>query len=254
METSTEIKNLAAALSKAQAAIKCASMDSENPGFKRNGKNSKYADLASVWEACRTALTENGFSVSQGVSSVGKVVKVTTLLLHSSGEWIRDALEMTAMDEKPHSLGSAITYGRRYGLSAMVGVAPDDDDDGNTASGKIPSRAQERPGFANGIPMEQHEKEQAEKNSQHDLGTFSDYVVSGVKGKSGKRADGTKWQAYIITTQENGDVGTYDEKVFTLCGMAQDNGQKVTFESEPGKYGPVIKAAMIPEIPETVPA
>ena len=250
METSTEIKNLAAALSKAQAEIKGALKDSKNPFFKSN-----YADLASVWDACRKPLTDNGFSILQGAASEGKKVKVTTTLLHSSGEWARDVLEMTAKDETPQALGSAITYARRYGLAPLVGVCPEDDD-GAAASGTIkqPSKAQERPGFSTGISPAEMEKQQEEKNSQHDLGTFSDYVVSGVKGKSGKRADGTKWQAYIITTQENGDVGTYDEKVFTLCGMAQDNGQKVTFESEPGKYGPVIKAAMIPEIPETVPA
>lgn len=127
---SPSIAALAAALSKAQGEMEAASKASTNPHFK-----SKYADLASVWDACRGPLSKHGLSVLQPVSADGPSVTVTTILAHSSGEWISEALTMTAQQNTPQGVGSTITYGRRYGLSSMVGIAPDDDD-GNAASGR----------------------------------------------------------------------------------------------------------------------
>ena len=123
MRTSEQIHDLAAALSKAQAKIKGASKDSANPYFK-----SRYADLASVWDACREALTEQGLSVSQWPSADGAAVTVETILAHESGQFISGTLTMTAKDDTPQSIGSCVTYARRYSLAAAVGVAPEDDD------------------------------------------------------------------------------------------------------------------------------
>lgn len=123
MTTSESINEIAGALAKAQGDMKSAAKDSTNPHFK-----SKYADLASCWEACREPLAKNGLSVVQGASAEAERVTVTTLLLHTSGQWVRDALTTTARDAGAQSIGSAITYGRRYGLSSMVGIAPDEDD------------------------------------------------------------------------------------------------------------------------------
>lgn len=128
MTRSDSIGALVAALAKAQAQIEGAVKDALNPHFK-----SKYADLASVWDACREPLTKNGLAVLQPVSADGSKVTVTTLLTHTSGEWIAEALTLTATQDTPQGVGSAITYGRRYGLSSMVGIAPEDDD-GNAAS------------------------------------------------------------------------------------------------------------------------
>lgn len=120
---------LFAALAKAQGHIKAAIKDRQNPHFK-----SSYADLASVWEACRDALAENGLAVLQPVANQpdGMVV-VTTLLGHASGEWIKSELAAKPAQAGPQAMGSVITYLRRYGLAAMVGVAPDDDDDAEAA-------------------------------------------------------------------------------------------------------------------------
>lgn len=125
---SPSIKEIAGALAKAQAKIKPAAKDAENPHFR-----AKYADLASVWEACREALTENGLSVVQTTLPAEHRVRLVTTLLHTSGEWIRGELIMTPTKPDPQGMGSALTYARRYALAAMVGVAPDDDD-GNAAS------------------------------------------------------------------------------------------------------------------------
>ncbi len=119
---------LFAALAKAQAKIRNASKDSKNPHF-----NSKYADLASVAEACREALTENGICVLQDPSTDGNQVRCVTTLGHASGESFESRpLAMVPRDLSPQSVGSCVTYLRRYQLASVVGVAPDDDD-GNAA-------------------------------------------------------------------------------------------------------------------------
>jgi hypothetical protein len=120
---SEQINELAAALSKAQASITGALKDSANPFFK-----SKYADLASCWDACRKQLTDNGLSVMQTTDIVADTVVVRTTLAHSSGQWISGILPVRAKDESPQAQGSGITYARRYALAAMVGLAQIDDD------------------------------------------------------------------------------------------------------------------------------
>lgn len=130
MEMSTEIKDIAEALALAQAEIESASKDRINPHFK-----SAYATLASVWDACRAPLTKNGISVVQSPKADGAMVTLTTVLLHKSGQWFRDVLSIRAVNDTPQSIGSAVTYARRYALSAMAGVAPEDDD-GNAGNGR----------------------------------------------------------------------------------------------------------------------
>jgi len=127
---SEKVENLFTALNAAQAVMSGAKKDAENPHLR-----SKYADLASVWDACRGPLTSNGLAVIQMPSSDGPEVTVTTLLTHKSGEWIASDLTLTSDKNTPQGAGSAITYARRYGLSAMAGIAPEDDD-GNEAEGR----------------------------------------------------------------------------------------------------------------------
>lgn len=133
MTRSEQINELAVALTKAQRTMKGAAKDSENPHFR-----SKYADLASVWDACREPLTANGLSVVQSprLISAGDgqwLVEVETTLLHTSGQFMADALAVPVTKADAQGAGSAITYARRYALAAFVGVAPEDDD-GNAAS------------------------------------------------------------------------------------------------------------------------
>jgi hypothetical protein len=123
MTTSEKFGTLAAALAKAQGEMAGAQKDSVNPHFR-----ARYASLAAVWDACREPLSKNALSVLQPVRADGARVTVTTILAHDSGEWISEELTVTAQSPTPQGVGSAITYGRRYGLSAMVGIAPDDDD------------------------------------------------------------------------------------------------------------------------------
>lgn len=124
---------LAAALSKAQADIHGALKDSKNPFFK-----SSYADLSSVWDACRIPLTKNKLCIIQTteIGSDGTVLK--TILAHESGEFICGEYPVKPVKDDPQSLGSAITYARRYALAAIVGVCPVDDD-GEGAMNRVPA-------------------------------------------------------------------------------------------------------------------
>jgi hypothetical protein len=123
MTHSEQINEIAAALSLAQRTMRGAKKDSSNPHFK-----SRYADLSSVWDACRDALTAQGLAVVQSAGHQDGALVVTTMLVHTSGQWFRDAVMVPVKDSGPQALGSAITYGRRYTLAAFVGVAPEDDD------------------------------------------------------------------------------------------------------------------------------
>ena len=120
---SESIAALAAALSKAQADITGALKDSSNPFYK-----SKYADLASCWDACRKQLAANGLCVIQTTTHTDAGVMLVTTLAHSSGEWIRGTLPVVTKDNGPQAQGSGITYARRYALAAIVGLAQIDDD------------------------------------------------------------------------------------------------------------------------------
>lgn len=127
---SDPLNELAAALAAAQAVIVGAVKDSENPFFK-----SSYPDLASVWDACRLPLSTNGIAVIQSPSTEGARVSVDTLLAHTSGQWVHGSVSVTAKEDSPQAVGSAITYLRRYALQSFAGIAPIDDD-GEAAHGR----------------------------------------------------------------------------------------------------------------------
>jgi len=120
---SSEIDKLATALSKAQAEMEGAKKESTNPFF-----NSNYADLHAVIKSSFPYLSKHGLSVTQGNEMIMGAICVTTTLLHSSGQWIRSKVKLPLEKKNAQGVGSAITYGRRYGLSAMVGIAQYDDD------------------------------------------------------------------------------------------------------------------------------
>ncbi|MBS4535966.1 ERF family protein [Clostridium sp. D2Q-14] len=132
MNKSESIKNLAIALSKFQSEIKNPANTATNPFFK-----SKYAPLNDVLNLIRPILSKYGLSIMQAPAGDGEKIVVTTLLLHESGEWIEpDPLILKADKATAQGAGSAITYARRYALSAILGISSEDDDDGNNAEPK----------------------------------------------------------------------------------------------------------------------
>ena len=175
MNKSEAIGKLAEALSKAQGMMKGAIKDSENPFFK-----TAYADLASVWDACREPLSKCGLSVTQTtrIADNGDPVIITTLL-HSSGEWMSGELLVKPVKADPQSVGSAITYGRRYALSAIVGIAPEDDD-GEKAQGRQHTEQHKEPEKkAEGT---NYKYLQTMKAMKKDVGDDMYYKIMGVAG------------------------------------------------------------------------
>ena len=143
MNKSETIKEIATALSRAQGEFQNAKKDKINPFFEKN-----YAGLSSLWDACRLALSKNGLALVQGPSVNESHVTINTLLMHNSGEWIESELILNAGKSTPQSVGSAITYARRYSLAAMLGLVADDDDDGNEASKEVGKKQQEKKAVA----------------------------------------------------------------------------------------------------------
>ncbi len=134
---STELNELFAALAKAQADIKVALKDCNNPFFK-----SRYANLQAVIECSRPALCNNGLFVTQPIrsNSAGQDCLVT-ILGHSSGQWISAEMKITPLKTDIQSLGSYITYLRRYCYASIVGVYDGtEDDDGNATQDTAPVR------------------------------------------------------------------------------------------------------------------
>ena len=196
MTHSETLDQLATALAKAQAQVMGAKKDAANPFYK-----SKYADLGSVWEACREALTANGLSVVQLPGFEGGEARLTTYLLHSSGQWIAGTAGSPLVKHDPQGVGSALTYLRRYALAAVVGVVQEDDD-GNDASGRtmqVPtskmaraversvSKAADQAGVAYAPPLDQPPPALATKDpmpweevgiSMHTIAPFSERGLS----------------------------------------------------------------------------
>lgn len=129
MNRSDQINELATALAKAQLEMKAAPKTAVNPHFK-----SKYAALPDVIDVAKT-LAKHGLSFVQPARvEADGAVTVETVLMHSSGQWLSESLSLRPQQNTPQGIGSALTYGRRYGLSSLVGIAADEDDDGNAAS------------------------------------------------------------------------------------------------------------------------
>jgi hypothetical protein len=127
MNRSEDIKDLALALSAAQGVLENVKKTTENPFFKK-----MYSDLASCWDTIREPLSNNKLSIIQTTDPDDTHVIVETTLLHGSGQWVSGTIKMTPVKRDPQGFGSAMTYARRYGLMAIIGLAPEEDD-GNDA-------------------------------------------------------------------------------------------------------------------------
>jgi hypothetical protein len=127
---SNDLKEIAVALVELQSKIKPAPKKSENPYY-----HSRYADLTTVWDSVRDFLKPCGLAVIQTFSQSDiNCINITTTLLHSSGQYLRGVLTLPILKPDPQAAGAAITYGRRYSLSAILGITFDEpDDDAETA-------------------------------------------------------------------------------------------------------------------------
>jgi len=130
MKRSESIANIAAALCKFQAECPAPKKTAENPHFK-----SKYSPLEEIISTIKPHLSKNGLSFFQSTTTEGDNICVTTLVLHSSGEYIEsEPLKLPMGKITAQGAGSAVTYARRYSLCAALGIAAEEDDDGNAAT------------------------------------------------------------------------------------------------------------------------
>ena len=129
---SESIQNLAAALAKAQADFPAVPFNAVNPFLKN-----RYADLGAVIETARPVLAKNGLSFTQMVNSEAEYIGVTTVLMHSSGEYLASNVLLPLSEERGKSqaqvAGSVVTYLRRYALASILGLYADEDSDGQPA-------------------------------------------------------------------------------------------------------------------------
>lgn len=130
-KTSEALEAISKALVKAQGEFEVVSKTANNPFFK-----SKYADLPSVVLAATPILKENGLAVTQLLGYENEKDTLTTRLLHETGQWIESTMKLYLVKPDSQSLGSAITYSRRYAYMAILGLVADVDDDGNAASSR----------------------------------------------------------------------------------------------------------------------
>lgn len=136
IETSETIGALTKAFVQAQGEMEAVAKDSKNPHFK-----SRYASLENVVTTARPVLHKHGLAFSQAPGSIeAGVLRITTRLMHESGEWMQSTLEIPPMKIDPQGIGSAITYGCRYALMAVLGLPPTDDD-GESSMNRTMQRA-----------------------------------------------------------------------------------------------------------------
>lgn len=143
MKRSESIKELASALSKAQAKFTNIFKSNTAKITTKSGSSYtySYADLAELLDMVREPLSANGLSIMQFSDTVENKISITTLLLHMSGEFIENELKLPIVETGNNAIqaiGSSITYGRRYELSAILGIASEKDDDANAVPNKPP--------------------------------------------------------------------------------------------------------------------
>ncbi|QJB58417.1 ERF family protein [Pseudodesulfovibrio sp. zrk46] len=213
--SSPEITELAEAMIQVQQALSPALKDAEN-----TFTNSRYATLHSVMNACRDALIKHGVWLTQyPVSVEANQLGLVTKIVHAeTGQWQASLLTMPLPKNDPQGYGSAMTYARRYGLSALIGIVTENDDDGELASQQ---GWQHNTGFQ---PRNHRENPAAPQQKSVPEGTGTDAVnlprLDGVQYRHGTANDGK--QCVLAT----GD--THSKKAFLRkAGFRWDGTRKV---------------------------
>lgn len=245
MTHSEQINELALALSLAQSEIEGAAKDADNPFFR-----SKYADLASVWGACRAPLTKHGLAVIQspevattgtpevytwtsksgeeraGIRAITEV-SVITKLTHKSGQWIEGRVSVLIPDASPQPVGSAITYLRRYALQSIAGVAPEDDDAEGATQSKAVMRV-DAPGVDKKGPL----------------------TIASVVKKETKRKNFFRWEVALSDNRKASFVN--NDRMAALCESLAQSRAEVDVVIERGDYGPeLVEVVAVKQLTES---
>lgn len=198
MTHSESIDKLAPALVQVQAHAGPALKQSNNPAFK-----SKYADLASCWEAVREPLAKAEIAVIQEATLTEAGVSVSTRLIHASGQWLETAPLTVPLGNKrdAHAVGSCVSYGKRYSLSAALGIVADDDD-GNAAVAPAPaSRDIDQDDY---LAWKDHLAQQAQDGLDALKKAWQDSPIDYRTFLMKRPADAAWWQALKTATEKGG--------------------------------------------------
>ena len=206
------------ALIAAQTSMGKAVKNSVNPAFK-----SKYADLASVIDACLEALNANGIALLQPLGEDEHGRYCETILMHTGGETLQCRVPLIVAKNDMQGYGSAVTYARRYGLMAMTGIAPEDDD-GNAAVAAKPAPPMSKglqdawnDAVFDSLPPHATARQKAE--------AFARAICEGFAGKSGRVALDNEWERRLVFIERLRDshpdlfdevTKAYDAKIETL--------------------------------------
>ncbi|MCD5464884.1 ERF family protein [Lactobacillus delbrueckii subsp. bulgaricus] len=185
MQHSESVKEIFGALSKFRAQVKQPAKTAKNPYF-----NSNYVTLEGVMQSIDAALPGTGLAYCQLVENGDNGVSVSTLITHSSGEWmIVGPLTLAPTKRDPQGQGSAITYAKRYQLASAFGISSDIDDDGNACSfGEDRQSGYQRQSAQNksyrGQNANQGNRQTAEQKARHDQASAVMDEVADVKHKA----------------------------------------------------------------------
>src|SRR3954449_6605980 len=159
---SDTIGNIAGALAKAQTELvnpeKALTATIQSPFPREGDRTFRYASLSSGLEIVRKCLGQHEIATVQttAIDKEAGLIQLTTLLAHSSGEWMSSDWPVCPVSETaaPHRMGAALTYARRYALFTLVGIAGEDDLDAPDLA--LPGQAAGVPvksGEVNGVPV-----------------------------------------------------------------------------------------------------
>lgn len=215
VKTSETICKLIQSLRVSQQSIGNVTKDKDNAYFK-----SKYADLSSVIDAIKPVMCQNGLSYSQHPSFSGGIVSVETIIFHDSGEWMSSVSSTPIVKSDPQGVGSAITYLRRYALSAIMGITQEDDDGNSASNNDIKKNNQKRDNrsFVNSHP-EQWKKIAPQKtlDEQFENDNVPDFSI--------REEDMLKLPSYAVKFSDS---------------LAFFNGQSITEIIEGGQYDKLV--------------
>lgn len=198
MKTSEQINDIAEALAKAQSAIKAVPRDKTVTVKTKTGASYKfaYAPFETIVEAVRKPLGDNGLAFIQATTRDESGLSLVTRLIHQTGQWIETSIPVDVMERGAQALGSATTYSKRYALTLLLGIAADDDDDGNAADGNTAQAAPSKPiaGTKSGAPDQRVMAPEEEAEAMAKAQEWADALIEQIQGIEDEPALDALWQ------------------------------------------------------------
>ena len=229
METTAQ-QQYSLALVKAIGELSNVPKTAANPYFK-----SKYAPLDAIIDATRPVLLKNGLAISQTPLFRDGTAGVETTIIHKDGHSTTTTLLLPLKDQSPQGVGGAITYARRYALASVLGIASEDDDDGNVSSG-LHKKEEARPAVAKAM-----DKNPAVRPTGNATATWRKVLPTSAKIAAKSKDPKKPWTLYGVEFNDNGKVieaMTFDEKLFTAATNYGVDGVVCDAGVAPGKKDP----------------